>query len=168
MDVPAVANLMLLIWQESEVVCIVPVAPAGIQNNLEPQECFFFVGECEGWGTLHAHYPPPRSQAFQRSFRECVSIAIMTDLSTLILGSAIAVTIALILTGLFSTGNGNPPLPPGPKGLPVAGNLNDLPKPGVLEAQHWLKHKDIYGMSNVNSSIREGSLQRLTHTYRPN
>lgn len=38
------------------------------------------------------------------------------------------------------------PLPPGPKGLPLLGNLNDLPKPGVLEAHHWLKHKDLYGL----------------------
>ncbi|KAK7420803.1 hypothetical protein QQX98_002607 [Neonectria punicea] len=36
-------------------------------------------------------------------------------------------------------------LPPGPKGLPLVGNLLDLPKPGVLEAHHWLKHKDLYG-----------------------
>jgi hypothetical protein len=38
------------------------------------------------------------------------------------------------------------PLPPGPKGLPLLGNVNDLPKPGGgLEAHHWLKHKDQYG-----------------------
>lgn len=37
------------------------------------------------------------------------------------------------------------PLPPGPKGLPLVGNLNDLPKPGVLEAHHWLEHKKLYG-----------------------
>lgn len=29
--------------------------------------------------------------------------------------------------------------------MPFVGNLNDLPKPGVLEAHHWLKHKDLYG-----------------------
>ena len=37
------------------------------------------------------------------------------------------------------------PLPPGPKGLPLFGNLTDLPKPGVPEYNHWLEHKDIYG-----------------------
>jgi len=37
------------------------------------------------------------------------------------------------------------PLPPGPKGLPLLGNVNDLPPPGAPEYQHWLKHKDQYG-----------------------
>jgi hypothetical protein len=37
------------------------------------------------------------------------------------------------------------PLPPGPKGMPILGNLNDMPKPGVLECHHWLQHKDLYG-----------------------
>lgn len=40
---------------------------------------------------------------------------------------------------------GRPPLPPGPKGLPVVGNVNDLPKPGDFEAHHWIKHKERYG-----------------------
>lgn len=37
------------------------------------------------------------------------------------------------------------PLPPGPKGIPILGNISDLPKPGMLECHHWLKHKDLYG-----------------------
>jgi hypothetical protein len=37
------------------------------------------------------------------------------------------------------------PLPPGPKGIPLLGNVNDMPKPGMLECHHWLKHKDLYG-----------------------
>ena len=35
------------------------------------------------------------------------------------------------------------PLPPGPKGLPLIGNLLDLPK--GLEGQHWAKHRALYG-----------------------
>lgn len=37
------------------------------------------------------------------------------------------------------------PLPPGPQGLPLLGNLNDLPAQGQPEFQHWFKHKQIYG-----------------------
>lgn len=88
----------------------------------------------------------------------------MTGLSTLILGSAIGVVIVVILKRSFSRTNGNPPLPPGPKGLPLAGNLNDLPKPGVLEAHHWLKHKDLYGMSSIDSRSHEDSSRKLTRS----
>jgi hypothetical protein len=38
------------------------------------------------------------------------------------------------------------PLPPGPRGLPLLGNVNDMPKDdGSLGSDHWLKHKDLYG-----------------------
>ncbi|QYT01221.1 Cytochrome P450 oxidoreductase OrdA-like protein [Trichoderma simmonsii] len=36
-------------------------------------------------------------------------------------------------------------LPPGPKGLPILGNILDLPPPEIPEFQHWLKFKDLYG-----------------------
>ena len=38
------------------------------------------------------------------------------------------------------------PLPPGPKPLPVLGNLLDLPTANVLEGPFWAKHKELYGM----------------------
>lgn len=36
-------------------------------------------------------------------------------------------------------------LPPGPKPLPLVGNVSDFPPPGTAEHEHWLKHKDAYG-----------------------
>lgn len=36
-------------------------------------------------------------------------------------------------------------LPPGPKPLPIVGNVKDMPPPDVAEYEHWLKHKDLYG-----------------------
>ncbi|EED14915.1 cytochrome P450, putative [Talaromyces stipitatus ATCC 10500] len=36
-------------------------------------------------------------------------------------------------------------LHPGPKGLPIVGNIMDLPPKGLPEYQHWLKFKDTYG-----------------------
>lgn len=51
----------------------------------------------------------------------------------------------LINTLLPRSKRQNLPLPPGPKGLPILGNINDLPKPGEVECFHWLKHKDLYG-----------------------
>lgn len=37
------------------------------------------------------------------------------------------------------------PLPPGPKGLPLLGNILDLPPSETLEWVHWQKHKEQYG-----------------------
>jgi len=36
-------------------------------------------------------------------------------------------------------------LPPGPKPLPLLGNVKDFPPAGTPEHLHWLKHKDLYG-----------------------
>ncbi|PWY89157.1 cytochrome P450 [Aspergillus heteromorphus CBS 117.55] len=37
------------------------------------------------------------------------------------------------------------PLPPGPKGKPIIGNLADLSPPGAQEWKHWLGFKKLYG-----------------------
>ena len=36
-------------------------------------------------------------------------------------------------------------LPPGPKPLPLLGNIKDFPPDGTPEHLHWLKHRDVYG-----------------------
>jgi hypothetical protein len=53
--------------------------------------------------------------------------------------------VAYLINHLANTNRTGRPLPPGPKGLPLLGNVNDLPKPGVLECHHWVQHKDKYG-----------------------
>lgn len=41
------------------------------------------------------------------------------------------------------------PLPPGPKGLPIIGSVgSDLPR-GGRDWEHWLKHKELYGMDST-------------------
>ena len=54
----------------------------------------------------------------------------------------------------------NHPLPPGPKRLPLIGNLLDLPPAGAHEWIHWAKHKELYGTSPppYTSSNRSDSL----------
>lgn len=36
-------------------------------------------------------------------------------------------------------------LPPGPKPLPIVGNVRDMPAPGSPDWMHWLEHKELYG-----------------------
>jgi hypothetical protein len=59
---------------------------------------------------------------------------------------SIVLVIAIIFCyRLFRRRNDRLPLPPGPKGLPLVGNIFDLPPPGRAEYLHWLEHKEKYG-----------------------
>jgi hypothetical protein len=66
-------------------------------------------------------------------------------------------TIALYVAYRLRSKNDGLPLPPGPKGMPFLGNVNDMPKPGILECHHWLQHKDLYGAFLLAHLRLEGS-----------
>ncbi|KAI1186117.1 cytochrome protein [Nemania serpens] len=70
----------------------------------------------------------------------------MADINVLVRGillATILVVLVKFVTTIFRKSPG--PLPPGPRGLPLLGNVLDLPPKGEREYEHWLKHKDIYG-----------------------
>ncbi|KAI4727065.1 hypothetical protein E4T49_05178 [Aureobasidium sp. EXF-10728] len=70
------------------------------------------------------------------------------DMTVSVLWPALYVLLGLILAKAlydWSRKRNSLPLPPGPKGLPLLGNLTDLPAGNVPEFQHWLTHKDAYG-----------------------
>lgn len=54
--------------------------------------------------------------------------------------------VVLVLYALwrYATSSRRPPLPPGPKGLPLVGNLADLPSQNESNHLHWMKHR-VYG-----------------------
>jgi hypothetical protein len=69
----------------------------------------------------------------------------MAFLSPTFLSTASVLAVAYIVNRILKSNSHSQLLPPGPKGLPLLGNVADLPPPGMLECHHWLKHKDEYG-----------------------
>ncbi|KAK2033146.1 flavonoid 3-hydroxylase [Colletotrichum zoysiae] len=73
----------------------------------------------------------------------------MENLSLLV-GFGTSLVVILAIGKLFQARKNAKPLP-GPKGLPLIGNLRDLPPPGTFAPYHWVKHKEMYGpISSIN------------------
>ncbi|KAI1179236.1 cytochrome protein [Nemania sp. FL0916] len=81
-----------------------------------------------------------------------------------LVGGVVAATVLIIGAKLFSIilRKRPGPLPPGPKGLPLVGNIRDLPADGDREWEHWLKHKDVYGP--ISSVTALGSTIVIIHS----
>jgi fumagillin biosynthesis cytochrome P450 monooxygenase len=80
----------------------------------------------------------------------------------------VAILVFAILTWRSPTAKHGLKLPPGPRPLPVLGNLLDFPPKGALEAQHWLKHMNAFGpltsVSTFGNTIVVSHDRDLTYT----
>jgi fumagillin biosynthesis cytochrome P450 monooxygenase len=59
--------------------------------------------------------------------------------------SAVLILMGVALTILYIRTKPRKNLPPGPKPLPILGNVKDMPDGTIPEYQHWIKFKDLYG-----------------------
>jgi cytochrome P450 len=59
--------------------------------------------------------------------------------------SALLILVGVALAVLHFRTKPRKNLPPGPKPLPILGNIRDLPDGTTPEYQHWIKFKDLYG-----------------------
>ncbi|KAK1141880.1 hypothetical protein N8T08_008393 [Aspergillus melleus] len=70
---------------------------------------------------------------------------------SVIVYSALGALCLVLLKSLFGRKGSSAPLPPGPPGKLIVGNLRDLPPSGSHEWLHWWKYKDLYGgISSLN------------------
>ncbi|RBR18975.1 hypothetical protein FVER53590_10070 [Fusarium verticillioides] len=59
--------------------------------------------------------------------------------------SVVLILVGVTLTILYIRTKPRKNLPPGPKPLPILGNVKDMPDGSIPEYQHWIKFKDLYG-----------------------
>lgn len=62
--------------------------------------------------------------------------------------SLIAIALYIFNQQIFKRVTRRLPLPPGPKGWPLVGNVTDLPSGDGPESLHWLQYKEKYGPIN--------------------
>lgn len=67
----------------------------------------------------------------------------MMTMLTIAVGLVLAILCYCVFRHVFISAR--LPLPPGPKPIPIIGNIRDFPPKDMPEFQHLLKHKDAYG-----------------------
>ncbi|RFU75124.1 hypothetical protein TARUN_7126 [Trichoderma arundinaceum] len=83
-------------------------------------------------------------------------------MSSLVIVQGLVVLIGILLYHLFFRKKSELlPLPPGPKPLPLLGNVRDVPPPHIPEFQHWLLFKDKYGP--ISSVTLQGKAMVIIH-----
>lgn len=81
--------------------------------------------------------------------------------SLLFVQAGIALLLGSVIYRQCFAKKAGPRLPPGPKPLPIVGNIMDLPPKGVPEFQHWLKHKETHGL--ISSITVMGQILVIIH-----
>ena len=77
--------------------------------------------------------------------------------TTLVVSISCGVLALYVIRRLLQGKGGARPLPPGPKGFPILGNINDMPKSSVPEWEHWLQHKDLYGEYRYSGGLTKSN-----------
>lgn len=66
-------------------------------------------------------------------------------LNNLVLYGTVSILLCSLILHRYLRVKAGPKLPPGPRPLPLIGNIFDFPPQGIPEFQHWINHKDTYG-----------------------
>ena len=104
--------------------------PIALQlNEIRPVMLDLLLRNCQF--SFHLAWPHPAP---------FVAMPFATLISALV-GVVVLYGIQVILTRKKAPG----PLPPGPPGKPILGNIADLPPPGKQDWMHWVQHKTQYG-----------------------
>lgn len=89
----------------------------------------------------------------------------MEQLSSTVLLGSISVLCLYVFLRWSAQKSRNPlrlPLPPGPKGLPLVGNIRDIPSPDEDESEAYHKLVEQYGTSRFHKNIVNTNLPNRT------